>query len=86
MAGCEIVDIYFRKYAMKRLDADQTANAELLAGVIYAIYNGGPRQLKKYLKRHKAGTYYLSDRLFSEKYNWVRQNQWDKVRICLLGG
>jgi len=85
MAGCEIVDIYYRKYALKRLNPDQQADIELLAGVIYAMYNGGPRQLRKYLKRHRAGTYYLSDRLFSEKFNWVRQNQWDKVRICLIG-
>jgi len=86
MAGCEIIDIYLNKYALKELGGNPPVQDHFLAGAIYAMYNGGPKQLKKYLVRHKKGKYYLSDRLFSEKFIWVKQNRWSNIRICLVGG
>lgn len=88
MAGGEILELYFRKYALSRLKkhshrkpTDDTA----LSGLVYAMYNGGPGQFKKYLSRLERGKYYLSDRLFAEKLAWVSRNEWDKIKICLVG-
>jgi hypothetical protein len=85
MAGCEIIDIYFRKYALKKIGSDKSIDTHKLAGLIYAMYNGGPGQLNKYLSRNKKGKYYLSDRIYSEKYIWVETGQWDKIDRCLSG-
>ena len=55
-----------------------------MAGVVYAMYNGGPSQFKKFLARMKTGKYYLSDQLFKEKYTWVIRNQWSPINRCLV--
>jgi hypothetical protein len=85
-AGCEILDIYFNRYVLKKIQ-DQTISKaldrEALARVLYAMYNGGPGQFKRFLKRHASGKYYLSDRLFFEKFKWVKERQWEKIRGCL---
>jgi hypothetical protein len=88
LAGCEIIDLYFRRYlekqaknpkAMARLK-DQTR-----AGIIYAMYNGGPGQLDKFLSRSAKGKFYDSDKLFLEKYNWVKNAQLANIDRCLIG-
>lgn len=87
MAGCEIFGLYLRRYALRSLKkADLSVGEDLLARLVYALYNGGPDQLKKFLRRKKTGRYYLSDRLFFEKYNWVKESQWDQAEKCLTGG
>jgi len=89
MVGCEIIDLYFCRYAlrkMKRLNLEKPLEDDMLARTIYAMYNGGPGQFKKYLKRSKREKYYLSDRLFWDKYVWVKSGQWHNIRKCLIGG
>ena len=89
MVGCEIIDRYFCRYAlrkMKRLNLEKPLENDTLARIIYAMYNGGPGQFKKYLKRSKREKYYLSDRLFWDKYVWVKSGQWHNIRKCLIGG
>ena len=88
MAGNEILELYFRKYALLRLKKQglqESIDDKTLVGLVYAMYNGGPGQFKKYLNRQKTGKYYLSDRLFAEKLAWVSEMDWDKIRICMVG-
>lgn len=88
LAGCEIVDQYFRRYALRKLSKDAFGRGltqETLAGIIYAMYNGGPRQFKRFLKRRTEGKVYKSDRLFLEKFRWVQHGQWRRGKECILG-
>ena len=85
-AGCEILATYFHRYALKRFDQIKSLNPTEMAGVVYAMYNGGPGQFKKFLSRLKTGKGYLSDRLFREKYTWVTRNQWTHINQCLVSG
>lgn len=85
-AGCEIVDLYFNRYAlrrMKKMEPENSLDDDVLARAIYAMYNGGPGRFYKFLRRNKKGAYYLSDRLFMEKFLWVNNGQWENIRRCL---
>lgn len=81
-AGCEILEEYLRRYALKKPES-KTMNADTLAQTLYAMYNGGPGQFKKFLLRSKTNKLFKSDKLFWEKYSWIKSNQLDKLRICL---
>ena len=53
-AGCEIVALYFKKYILRRMhrmDPVPQWEDKTFAGLLYAMYNGGPSQFFKYLKR-----------------------------------
>ena len=56
---------------------------ETLARILNAMYNGEPREFKKFLSRKKKGKYYKSDKLFIEKFNWVKTSQWQNIGKCL---
>ena len=58
---------------------------ETRAGIIYAMYNGGPGQLDKFLNRSAKSKLYDSDRLFLEKYIWVKKGQLANISKCLIG-
>ena len=84
-AGCEILDLYVTKYIeknLKKLTSGGKIGDDTLAQVIYAMYNGGPQDFKKFLSRKKTGKYYKSDKLFLEKYNWVKTGQWQNIQKC----
>lgn len=85
-AGCEILATYFQRYALKKPDRIKSLKQIQLAGVVYAMYNGGPGEFKKFLSRIKTGKYYLSDRLFKDKFTWVIDNQWAPINQCLVVG
>ena len=88
-AGCEIIEIYMRKYTidrMKKRKLDIKPGDDTLARIVYAMYNGGPGQFDKILKRNKDGAFYSSDKLYFEKYSWVKNNQWENITKCLIGG
>ena len=85
LAGCEIIELYFMKYVLRKMDQIKPFTKAKLAGLIYAMYNGGPGQFKKFLKRCKKNSLYTSDRLFIEKYTWVINSQWDNINKCLIG-
>ncbi|MCP4686688.1 MAG: lytic transglycosylase domain-containing protein, partial [Desulfobacterales bacterium] len=84
-AGCEILHLYFHKYLLRKMRKlnMEIPDEETMAGIMYAMYNGGPGQFSKYLKRKKQGKYYLSDTLFMEKFTWVTNGQWMKIKKCL---
>ncbi len=85
LAGTEILELYLRRYALERLDSSEHLPEDVLAQAVYAMYNGGPSQFEKFLKRRQKGSLHLSDRLFEEKYAWVKDGRYDRLSLCLLG-
>ena len=81
-AGCEIVDLYLQKYALKKYGPQILSQSDLLAQLLYAMYNGGPGQYDKFLKRKKSDSLYDSDLLFAQKYDWVKDEAWDRAERC----
>jgi len=49
------------------------------------MYNGGPGQFTLFLQRAREDRRQLADRLFTEKFRWVEEGQWDKLGVCLTG-
>jgi hypothetical protein len=86
-AGTNILDLYLTKYAEPRMrrDAEHDWSADTVAGLLYAMYNGGPGQRDRFLQRQAEDKLYRSDKLFREKWDWVRQDALDKASICLIG-
>jgi hypothetical protein len=84
-AGCEILEQYFTRYALKHPQTGQL-DADSQAGALYAMYNSGPGDFQKYLKRIAAGGKRLmTDTLFQEKYQWVKKDHWNFITKCLGG-
>jgi hypothetical protein len=86
LAGCEIIELYLRRYALNKKSWPKDGDSRLLARTIYAMYNGGPGQYEKFLARERAGNHYRSDLLFLEKLQWSEKRQWRRVDECLVGG
>ena len=88
-AGSEIVQLYLKRYALRRIKKfpqPEAFSQDTIARIVYAMYNSGPGEFYKFLKRQKNSKYYLSDTLFFEKYAWVKDALWENVNICLVGG
>jgi hypothetical protein len=83
-AGCDILDQYFTRYALPKGGKSMDSNA--LAGSLYAMYNSGPGDFKKYQDRLKTGKLMQTDKLFNEKFLWVQQEKWNNISRCLGGG
>ncbi|MBI5521658.1 MAG: hypothetical protein HY910_03430 [Desulfarculus sp.] len=81
-AGCEILELYLREYALQGNGKSRSLDPPTLAKAVYAMYNGGPGQLERFLKRQASNSYAMSDKLFAEKLNWVMSGQWDKLERC----
>jgi hypothetical protein len=87
-AGSEIILLYLTRYALPtiqrtpELDWNQDGQARL----VYALYNGGPAQKDTFPRRWAEKDFRASDRLFHEKWNWVRADDLNKVSVCLVGG
>ena len=84
-AGVEILKRYLTRYVLPETETLEALGSEGLAACLYAMYNGGPGQLQKFPKRMKSGDFYISDKHFKEKFNWVKNEAWDRLRICLFG-
>lgn len=88
MTGCEILELYFNRYAMPWMNRhpDTDWDDDFLAGMLYAMYSGGPGHLEKYVhRRTQSGSSYLSDRLFQEKWEWVKKGALGQAGRCLTG-
>ena len=84
-AGCEILNLYLRNFALKEITPANPADLDTIAQVSYAMYNGGPGQLKQFFKRSSAKRLYRSDRLFREKYTATKETNFDGLVRCLSG-
>ncbi len=84
-AGCEIAALYLKDYALRDRKGGGRPDNQTVAQLVYAMYNGGPGQYKKFLERKRSGNLYKSDKLFWEKYEWVTTASWDKISKCLGG-
>jgi hypothetical protein len=86
VAGTEILALYLNRYISKQkksVNFETAAGRKYLATWLYALYNGGPGQLKKFPERSSSGKLYKSEKLFQEKYDLVIGGKWlSKVR-CL---
>jgi len=89
-AGCEILALYLQRYILKRGAATLEAakgDGAYLAGWLYALYNGGPRQLARYPQRRSRDKLYQSDRLILAKYRKVTgPGDWVARVDCLPPG
>lgn len=88
-AGCQILELYLCRYALRRIEKLQLESKidnDTMARTVYAMYNGGPRDFYKFLKRSRTAKYYQSDELFWDKYRWVKNGEWSNIRLCLIGG
>ncbi len=87
-AGAEILDTYLTRYALPKMAALKAGDrfaADDLAYALYAMYNGGPGDFSKYLKRRSSKKFYKTDSHFKQKYTWVKNGEWEKIRLCLFG-
>jgi hypothetical protein len=84
MTGCEILELYLRQYALKKPES-KGLDSNTLARSLYAMYNGGPGQFKKFLARKASNKFIKIDQLFWEKYSLTTSNRIDKISVCLIG-
>lgn len=84
-AGCEILDLYLRTYALPRIKPKTPADLDTVARATYAMYNGGPAHLEKFFTRSDKNRLYKSDRLFWEKYEASKQNNFEALEACVCG-
>ena len=82
-AGSEIVNQYFTRFVLPKVGKE--SDDATIAGALYALYNSGPGDLNHYFKRKAAGKPNLTDRLFAQKFEWVRQDRINQIAACLGG-
>ena len=80
-AGAEIAALYMEKAVSASKGIGQ--KKDLLTRAVYAMYNGGPGQLEKFLERDKKNSIQKTDQLFLEKLRWVQGNAWQNIDRCL---
>ena len=81
-AGCEILELYLREHILQANGRARSLDSPTLAKTVYAMYNGGPAQLERYLERQARNSYLTSDKLFAQKLTWVTSGQWDRLSDC----
>ena len=84
-AGTEILHLYLRTFALKEIKPTKPTDLDTIAQATYAMYNGGPGQLKKFFARSNANALYKSDQLFLEKYTAAKEDRFDQLTLCLSG-
>jgi hypothetical protein len=84
-AGCEILDLYLRDYAIKRLQSKGTLDRDTLVRVTYVMYNAGPGEYFGFLKRSEKKALNRLDRLFWQKYLSSKGDQFGGLLHCLTG-
>ncbi|MFZ0451038.1 MAG: lytic transglycosylase domain-containing protein [Desulfatiglandaceae bacterium] len=84
-AGIEILNLYLKKYAlpkMKSLKGKDVLDDDGVACSLYAMYNAGPGGFSGYVKRRSSGNFSKIDNHFREKYTWVKNGQWKRLKDC----
>ncbi len=84
-AGIEILELYLRTYVLKNLNPGDPFDRDAIARAAYAVYNQGPGRFKKTVKQDSPHPYNRIDRLFREKYAWVKENDFQPLVHCITG-
>jgi len=84
-AGAEILNLYMKEYAVIRMEAQGLTDETILARAVYAMYNAGPDELQKFLKRYRSNSPHDIDRLFKEKYELAQKGDFERIALCLIG-
>ena len=84
-AGSEILALYLREGVFKRTEPQAIQDADMLARAVYAMYNGGPGQLKAFLQRSEGNAFTRLDDLFWQKYALVGRDRFDGLLSCITG-
>jgi hypothetical protein len=71
--------------AVARMEAQGLSDETLLARAVYAMYNAGPDELQRFLKRYRSNSSHDVDRLFKEKYEMTQKGDFEKIALCLIG-
>lgn len=82
-AGSEILLHYLKDYALTH---EQPGVPDFLARSTYAVYNGGPGHVKRFLKKDPNKNLNRIDELFWQKFKAVGTGTADGVARCLVGG
>ncbi|MFV0437223.1 MAG: lytic transglycosylase domain-containing protein [Desulfopila sp.] len=88
VAGSEILALYLNRYMAKEKDfqlQQKAADGSSLASWLYALYNGGPGQVKKFLQRWNGGKLSRIDRSFQQKFEKVTTGELATEVDCLPG-
>lgn len=84
-AGNEILVHYLVDYAIRRKEDEITGSSDNLARATYAVYNGGPRHLKRYRNPGTSASLKKIDSAFWRKYQTIRDEGPLAVKQCLGG-
>ena len=82
-AGGDILLRYLKDYAIPH---DQPEVTDFLARATYAVYNGGPGHLKRFLNKKTKKSLQRIDELFWEKFKAVTAGKQAGLARCLVGG
>jgi PAS domain-containing protein len=85
-AGTEILALYLKRYLADKKSFPAISPNEkkrFLAVWLYALYNGGPSQKKKFPKRYQSKTLHQSEQLFLSKYDQASVKNWVTRVRCL---
>lgn len=85
-AGGEILLRYLVDYAIAKGEHEATGNIHNLARATYAVYNGGPRHLKRYRLQKTSKHLRKIDQAFWQKYQSVKSGKELDVARCFGGG
>lgn len=72
LAGSEILSHYLVDYAIQKKEHEKTGRIENLARATYAMYNGGPRHLRRYRAEDTKASLRKIDQAFWEKYRTIQ--------------
>lgn len=81
-AGSEILLHYLVDYAIKKGEHDKTGSRDNLVRATYAVYNGGPRHLRRYRKASTSKTLKKIDASFWDKYRTIKSGDELAVIRC----
>jgi hypothetical protein len=81
-AGAEILLHYLADHAIRKREHETTRRAEDLARATYAMYNGGPSQLRRYRRTQASPRERAVDESFFEKYRTVSAGRELAVASC----
>jgi len=84
-AGNEILVHYLVDYALRKKEHEIEGQPDSLARATYAVYNGGPRHLRRYRDPNEPESLKIIDQLFWEKYRAIQSEGIMAVKQCLAG-